>query len=49
MKITVNPKAKRILDIYVSLPQEKRDALEKVIEAYVKENNDESEETGKTS
>ncbi len=44
MKVSVNPKAKKILDIYTSLPQEKKEALEKIVEAYAKESKKDDED-----
>lgn len=47
MKLSINPKAKRLIDLYLSLTPEKREALDKVIEAFAKENhkNEGAEET----
>lgn len=47
MKVTVNPRVQKILEIYSTLTPEKREALDKVIEAFVKENhkNERTEET----
>ena len=48
MKLSINPKAKRLIDLYLSLSPEKKEALDKVIEAFAKESESEpSEETAK--
>lgn len=48
MKVTVNPKVQKILEIYGTLSPEKKEALDKVIEAFAKESESEpSEETAK--
>ncbi len=44
MKVSVNSRVKKILDIYSGLPEEKRDALEKMVEAYAKESEAANEE-----
>ncbi len=44
MKVSVNPRVQKILDIYSTLTPEKREALDKVIEAFVKENEDDKTE-----
>ena len=44
MKVSVNSRVKKFLDIFSGLPEEKRDALEKMIDAYVKESEEANEE-----
>lgn len=48
MKVTVSPRVQKILEIYSTLSPEKKEALDKVIEAFAKESESEtSEETAK--
>jgi hypothetical protein len=48
MKVSVNPRVQKILDIYSTLTPEKREALDKVIDAFVKENEDDKTEETQT-
>lgn len=48
MKVSVSPRVQKILDIYSTLTPEKREALDKVIEAFVKENRNDRDEAAQT-
>ncbi len=48
MKVSVNPTLKKIWDIYANLSQEKREAFDKMLDAFVKENEDDKTEETQT-